>query len=459
MRLGKYKMKRIFLTLITLLFAQNFVMANDGLMVKNILKYTKLPKGTVSLSIKELETGKVIKEINSDVQISPASTQKVLTYFSSERVLGKHYNFSTSLYKTKNGDYYILLGADPYLTNKELNELISHIKLPKGSTLENLYIDDTILDNNNWGEGWQWDDCLNPLMPKFSSYNIDKNLYTIVITPTKPNSPADIFTDIFYPTAFINKTLTSLSTNNVRITKEDNDISSDALTVSGEVAKTVKIKIPVNYLRRYFILRLDDAFAENNIIYTGKYNRAKLPKNAELIAKIEHPMSNATKDILKNSNNMVAETVFKLAGGKYANNTGSHSNAMAMFNNYCQENKINCSNIRLTDGSGVSKNNLVTANFMTDFLITTANNYVYDEIKTLFATSGEGTLKNRMPMLKDKLYAKTGTLSNISGIIGYLEAKSGKIYAFAIYETDGKSTESSKKLFEEIILRELYNKY
>ena len=97
MRLGKYKMKRIFLTLITLLFAQNFVMANDSLMVKNILKYTKLPKGTVSLSIKELETGKIIKEINSDVQISPASTQKILTYFASERVLGKHYNFSTSL--------------------------------------------------------------------------------------------------------------------------------------------------------------------------------------------------------------------------------------------------------------------------------------------------------------------------------------------------------------------------
>lgn len=170
-------------------------------------------------------------------------------------------------------------------------------------------------------------------------------------------------------------------------------------------------------------------------------------------------MSDATKDILKNSNNMVAETVFKLAGGKYAGNSGSHANAMAMFNNYCQENKIDCSNIRLTDGSGVSKNNLVTANFMTDFLVTTANNYNYDDIKTLLATSGEGTLKNRMPMLKDKLYAKTGTLSNISGITGYIEAKSGKVYAFAIYETDGKSSESSKKLFEEIVLREIYKRH
>ena len=89
-----------------------------------------------------------------------------------------------------------------------------------------------------------------------------------------------------------------------------------------------------------------------------------------------------------------------------------------MFNNYCHKNKINCSNVRLTDGSGVSKNNIMTADFMTEFLL---KNCQYLEHR--LTTSGEGTLSDRMFYLKDKLYAKTGTLSNISSITGYITTK------------------------------------
>lgn len=450
-------MKKILIMILsTIFFAQMAQAKNISDAFNKASKYTNIPKGSVSISVKDLNTGKTIKDLNPEVQVSPASTQKVLTYFAAKKTLGDDYNFSTKLYKTQNGDYYLVLGADPYLTGKDLKELISHIKIKKDKALKNFYIDDTVLDNTNWGEGWQWDDALNRLMPKFGAYNIDKNLYTVIINPTKTDSPANIFTDIFYPTIFINKTITSLSRNNVKITKEDNDISPDALTVSGEVSKTVKVQVPVNYLRRYFILRLEDAFKENSICYLGKYERAKVPANAELIAQISHPIDRVSADVLKRSNNLVAETVFKLAGGKYANNTGTNENAMAMFNNYCQENKIDCSNIHLTDASGVSKNNLVTADFMSDYLLKTGKIYDFDTLKTLLPTSGEGTLSGRMPMLKDKLYAKTGTLSNISGIVGYLEAKSGQKYAFAIYINDGKSDDSTKKMYEEIVLRELY---
>lgn len=450
-------MKRILLTIIVFTM---FIQTANAKSLSNIYdkasKYTGIHKGSVSVSVKKLENGEKVQDLHSDVQVSPASTQKILTYIASYKTLGEDYNFTTKLYKTKNGEYYLVLGADPYLTGKDLKILLANIKIDKEDCLKNFYIDDTILDNNNWGEGWQWDDSLNTLMPKFGSYNIDRNLYTIIINPTKINCPASLFTEVFYPTAFINKTVTALNTNNVKITQEDNDISPDALTVSGEVAQTTKVQVPVTYLRRYFILRLDEAFRENDICYTGKYERAKVPANAELIAQIEHPIEITKNDVLKRSNNMVAETIFKVAGGKYAKNTGSHANAMAMFNNYCKDNRLDCSNIHLTDGSGVSKNNLVTADFMTDYLVRTSKIYDYDTLKTYLPTSGEGTLARRMPMLKDKIYAKTGTLANISGITGYIETQSGGKYAFAIYINDGKSSDSAKKLYEEILLREFY---
>ncbi len=451
-------MKKILFTLFSIILFVQGANAMDSAMFNKAIHNSGIHKGAVSVSVKDLSTGKTVAELNSEIPTSPASTQKLLTYLPALTVLGENYNFSTSIYKTKTGDYYLVLGADPYLTTADLYKLISQLKLPQKSEVKNLYIDDTVLDNQNWGEGWQWDDDLNILMPKFGSYNLDKNLYTIVVSPTKVGSPADIFANVFYPTTFINQTKTTLNLTKVDFSRE-NYISPDSLTVSGPVAKTVKVQIPVNYLRRYFLLRMDDSFAKAKLSYYGKYQRAKLPKGAVKVAEIKHPISKATIDVLKNSNNLVAETVFKLAGGKHVNGTGSTPSAIAMFNTYCSINKLDCSKIRLTDGSGVSKNNLVTADFMSDYIVKTTKIFGQEKLEAMLTQPKEGTLTNRFFNMQGRLWAKTGTLSNISGITGLMIAKSGKTYAFSIYINDGKSSESNKKMLEEFIVKAVYDKF
>ncbi len=451
-------MKKILFTLFSIILFSQCANAMDSAIFNKVIHNSGIQKGAVSVSFKDLSTGKTVAELNSEIPTSPASTQKLLTYLPALTVLGENYNFSTSIYKTKAGDYYLVLGADPYLTTSDLYNLISQLKLAQKSEVKNLYIDDTILDNQNWGEGWQWDDDLNVLMPKFGSYNLDRNLYTIIVSPTKVGAPADIFTSIFYPTTFLNQTKTTLNETKVDFSRE-NYISPDSLTVSGPVAKTVKVQIPINYLRRYFLLRMDDTFAKAKLSYYGKYPKAKLPKGAIKVAEIKHPISLATTDVLKNSNNLVAETVFKLAGGKHVNGTGSAVSAIAMFNTYCSINKLDCSKIRLTDGSGVSKNNLVTADFMSDYMVKTTNIFGKEKLETMLTKPQEGTLRNRFFNMQGKLWAKTGTLSNISGITGLMTAKSGKTYAFSIYINDGKSNESNKKMLEEFIVKAFYDKF
>ena len=73
-------------------------------------------------------------------------------------------------------------------------------------------------------------------------------------------------------------------------------------------------------------------------------------------------------------------------------------------------------------------------------------------------SAGEGTLANRMVPLGENLKAKTGTLSDISSLAGFLTAKSGKKYAFCIMINDPKSSNSDKKALEDYIIRELYIK-
>jgi D-alanyl-D-alanine carboxypeptidase/D-alanyl-D-alanine-endopeptidase (penicillin-binding protein 4) len=163
--------------------------------------------------------------------------------------------------------------------------------------------------------------------------------------------------------------------------------------------------------------------------------------------------------ILKTSNNLVAETIFKTAGSKWANSQGSIENSLAMLNAYIEKIGLNSEDIKIVDGSGVSKNNIMTSEFMTDFLTYKSNQDDFEEFKDLLPTPGEGTLKNRMLYFKGNLYAKTGTLSDASAIAGYITTKRGKLLAFDIMINDAKTNSSDKKNIEEQILRNVYLNY
>ena len=170
-------------------------------------------------------------------------------------------------------------------------------------------------------------------------------------------------------------------------------------------------------------------------------------------------MPDAMESILKTSNNLVAETVFKLAGAKWAEEKGSISNSLGMLKFYISSLNIPTDDVKIVDGSGVSKNNIMTADFMTDFLVARSKLADFDEFKEFIPSPGEGTLKNRMLYFKDNLKAKTGTLSDTSAIAGYITSRKGNTYAFDIMINDAKTSSSDKKNIEEQILRQIYANY
>lgn len=421
----------------------------------SVVKKSEISKSAlVAVSFKEVPTGKRVYQFNANFPMTPASIQKIVTLLPSVDTLGKDYEFKTQLYKDNKNNLYFKLSADPYFTNKDLRTMVKAISDNKLYAPKGFYIDDSIVDNSEWGEGWQWDDDMNPLTPKFSAYNIDSNLITVNIEPTTTGAPAEISTDVFYPTAFINNVVTSDKTD-IKLVRR-NYISPDVINADGTISRDLALQVPVNYPRRYFILRLEDLLRKQKISYYGDFNRLKLPKDTNMIAEVKHPLTQAIDDILKKSDNLVAETVFKVAGGKWGKETGSSTSSAEMLSSYYQKQGISTDNIKIVDGSGISKNNLITADFITEILLKNANNQQFS-IKDYMASPGEGTLTNRMLYFKNNLKAKTGTLTNVSSIAGYLKTKSGKNYVFCIMVNDPKSKSADKKTFEEYVLRKAYD--
>lgn len=449
-------MKKLFNILITLLLIMTTQAKTYSVAIDKTIAQSSINKGAVSVSVKDTTTGKVVYRLNDKQPTMPASTLKLITLGASLDTLGYDYEFSTKLYKTTNNDLYLKLGADPFLTSGGLNTLMEKaVKEKKITSPKIIYIDDYIFDKTEWGEGWQWDDDLNPLMPKFSSYNIDKNLLSIIISPTNPGSPAQIYTNKFYPITFMNLVTTGTA-NDIELNR-NNSIAPNILNISGTINKQITEEIPINNPKRYFILRLEDAIQSAKMDYYGGFPQKKTPTtNVYLVAEIKHPISQAIKAILMDSNNFVAETVFKLAGAKLVNNTGSLQHSQEMLNAYFNKIGIDAQDIKIVDGSGVSKNNIITANFMTDYLVKQFKN---ETLKNSMPTAGEGTLKNRMLYFKDNLRAKTGTLSDVSGIAGYITSRNGKTYAFDIMINDPKTKSNDKKSLEEYIIRDIYTSY
>ncbi len=449
-------MKKVLLTFILIMcgLSVNAIPASIDAAISD----THVNKDAISISVKNTTDGKTLYEHNPNSPIPPASTLKTITATVAADMLGNDYEFKTSLYKTSDNSLYLKLSADPMLTKGDLETLMKSAASKKIVEPKAFYIDDYVIDGVEWGEGWQWDDDLNPLMPKFSSYNLDGNLLNIIIDPKKKGASASIRLSTFYPVTFMNLTVSS-DKNSIEILR-NNHIAPDVITIKGEVDSRIQDKIPVNSPKRYFIIKLEEAISSAKLGYYGAFPQKKLPSsNVTLVSEIQHPINPVLKSIYKSSDNMMAETLFKVAGGKFVNNTGSIKSAISMFDEYCKKHNLNNENIRITDGSGVSKNNLMTADFMTDFLVLQAERPDFENFMTMLPTAGEGTLSNRMLYFKDVIYAKTGTLSDISAICGYIKTRNGNLVAFDIMINDAKLSSSDKKATEEQIIRAIYNKY
>ena len=451
-------MRKIILFLIILIFTVSGVNAQD---ISKTIRSLGINPSAVSVSVKDVTSGQSVYSFNEKTPMIPASTLKLITSAASLNTLGEDYNFSTRLYKSTNNDLYFVLSGDPFLKTSDLEELFTIAKEKNIIAPKGIFIDDTIFDGEEWGEGWQWDDDLNPLMPKFSAYNLDKNLLNIEVVPNTKNAPATISIKPFYPLTIMNMAVTNYTegANNIKVS-HNTDLSPNILNVSGIVSKTNVVNIPVANPKKYFKLRLEDSIRAKKIDYYAPILSAKLPeKNVYLVHEINHDISSVLDDILKNSNNMTAESLFKSAGAMWAHNQGSIENSTAMLNEYLSNVSVGSDDIRIVDGSGVSKNNIMTADFMTGFLVYLAQNDEDECYRSHMAIPGEGTLKNRMLYFKNNLKAKTGSLSDTSAIAGYIISRKGKVYAFDIMINDAKTSSADKKNIEEQILRQIYINY
>jgi LysM repeat protein len=160
------------------------------------------------------------------------------------------------------------------------------------------------------------------------------------------------------------------------------------------------------------------------------------------------------------SQNLFAEALFKTVGRVVIGEGTFAAGARAVLYFMECEKPVDFSGLHIVDGSGLSPENRVTARVtihLLDLMTRTEVADVFRESLPMAASprGGAHSLRNRMggTPAANNLRAKTGTISNVSSLSGYVEAANGELLAFSIYVNGVPSTWTAKRMEDAVGVR------
>ncbi|HOJ19221.1 MAG TPA: D-alanyl-D-alanine carboxypeptidase/D-alanyl-D-alanine-endopeptidase [Ignavibacteriaceae bacterium] len=482
-----------YISLISIFLILNFIASPQS--TKKIQKLLSekstgklLKHGTLSVYAEFSETGKPIISFNSEKGLAPASNLKVVTSGAALCLLGQDFCFQTKVFAGLNilkGDILnsnlVITGSgDPTLGSarikgsKNLEELCSEIyntisELGIKRITGNIIADDLLYERNPVPDYWHWIDIGNYYGAGTSAFTINENSYELHFKPGK--TPGDT-TGIWGTTPpgvgliFANSVTTgkegsgdngyiySAPFSELAYLRGTVPAGVDTFTISGSIPN------PPLFFARY----LRDYLERSGIKVLGEARIPDLRENIDYsqMKEIKTIQSPPLKDIVfivnKRSNNLYTEQIL-LALGNRTSGTKNIDEAIKSMLNFYKEKGLDLSGVRLEDGCGLSRTNMITTKAIGNILTFMTkqkdfeayyNSFPIAGVKTDpggFKTFGIGT------PIENNARIKSGTIHGVRSFSGYISNKSGKLISFSMISNNytGSSREIDE-LYKEILL-------
>jgi len=392
----------------------------------------------MSIQIISLDENKIIYDYNSQKLLMPASTNKLYTSAAALHFLGKDHHFETNVLDKKN-NLILKGGGDPDLTIKQLDSLALEIS-KKHKTIDTLFIDDSFLDSLNYGEGWMWDEGPWWYAAPISALSVNDNCIDFYVSPGKKGGSASI--DYFPKTSYIKLNNESFTVQDSVVSKLkiDRDWVSNKnnFYIYGDIIDTAKVDTfyrniynPSSFTGTIFKELLNQhgvkvKHVSPNPSQSDGYNNLVKHKSMPLLL--------SAKNLMNESDNLTAELFVKSIG---AMDTipGTWDIGLDSIKSFLAEKVlIDTSNIRLADGSGVSRYNLTSSAQLISLLKWMYNSKYKDDFISILPGGGweDSTLEKRLVNEGGLVRAKTGGLSGVRNLAGYITSKRYGNVAFSI---------------------------
>lgn len=414
------------------------------------------PEAHIGVSITRLGNLQPLYEREAKKLFTPASLHKMATAGAALAILGPNQRFGTRVFSngsleknTLYGDIYLRGEGDPTLEKEQLKSLAAQlVKLGIKEINGDLLADSSYFSPEGRGAtGWSWDDLENGYAAPVSALSFHRNAVELTITPNN-KAGESVRIDWKPRSSYIqlkNRAMTlpagDMGSLGVGLEPANNTQAwFEVLSVRGGLpagARGESNELAVHDPVRLTLSEFKDAILKQGIKWRGQTRLAPTPSGARALAQVESPrVADIIIQMLRDSDNLLAETLLLQIGAKERGLPGTWEKGLGELQKYLEKVGWSTGSYRATDGSGLSRYNAVSPAHITQLLNhLPTQRQAYPVFLIGLPTAGmSGTLSQRLnnSPARGRLRAKTGTMSGVSGLAGYLETLSGENYIVTI---------------------------
>jgi len=419
----------------------------------------KAPEGTLlGISITDIN-GREIFTYNADKFFVPASCNKLLTASAALYWLGPDYRFKTVLLSDSSNNLYLIASGDPSMTVGDLSELLDRLKVKGDSAWNSILLVDIVYDTISQGTGWMWDDRPYYYQAPISSFILNKNM--LVADFYYEDSVWKL--DVFPPSELLKIVLREKEDTVLhQKTYFRGDTTIVELWGKIDTTSTYHFLRSIKNPRVFFKEQLRRILLEKHFKFSSIEVIDTIPENIldTVLVFESKPLHFIVRDFLKYSINIYGEALLKNLGREFSGNRGDYEDGLKAVDSFLVIAGVQ-NLFKVVDGSGLSRYNLSSPRGFVKLLLYDYNHFhIMPEILSSLPIGGyDGTLKKRQHTIEGAVRAKTGTMTGVSTLSGYLKTKRGKLLVFSIMANNYLGSSLKARELQDSILEYFYNRF
>ncbi len=400
----------------------------------------------------------------------PASTAKLLTTAAALQQLRPQFRIRTSVYGDGKGNIYVVGRGDPSFTETQLKSLAEQLKKQGIENINQLIADDSYFQGMIVNPNWEWEDVQAGYGAPINSLIFNQNAIDLVLSPQSFGQPLKV--------TFVNPTESKkwqIENNSVSVAKNEKefvevgrDFIQPIIRISGQLrigsaSEPVYVAVvePVdNFLNNFRQVLESEGIRVSRIV---KNSQITSNLNLTELAFVESPtVAELIEEVNKKSNNVYAETLLRQLGvrsrlvPKKKSNNQTLAKSLEEVKVILTRLGVTPNSFRLNDGSGLSRHNLVTPKALVQTLRIMANSpwaNIYRNSLPVAGLSGTLSRRFRNSFAQGNVQAKTGTISGVSGLAGYIQPRKFQPLVFSIIVNQSDlETKDLRTAIDEIVL-------
>ena len=415
---------------------------------RQVVKDSSLLTAHVGISIYEAASGKYWYNYQGDKYFVPASNTKIPTCYAAMKYLGD----SLVGLKVKETEHQIsIIGSgDPSFLHADFKQhpVFNYLKTLKQSR-KPVWFYAPFREEKSLGSGWTWGDYSAAYMAERSAFPI----YGNVVSFSGKRDSINV-----HPKYFSKYILQRLSSPNSFLSDVNRSQYDNTFQTIAYGKEWRKIEVPFITSDTLTYQLLIDTLAEAKSFVPPNYAPQILERDSLIMWYIIHsqPTDSLLKPMMHRSDNFFAEQTLLMVSNE---RLGVMNDEKIIDTLLKTDLKDLPQRPRWADGSGLSRYNLFTPQDFVSILNKMKNEFGMERIKVILPTGGEGTISSYYKADSNFIFAKTGTLSGVVALSGYLYTKKGKLLIFSALVNNHQASATAVRRSVEKFLQGIRQKY